>query len=277
MNAPLRAVDPVAPAPALSPLHAMLATIERHPYALRLNELANHPSIDPWVRGYLLGKIDMASVVANPANVALVGMHGAIIFICLQPGIFEAHSMCLPAGRGQWMLAFARACEHWVFTRTNALELLTRVPKGNLGARALGRALGWSFEFRNEKGWIKDKDPIPADVFGLRLQEWARTAPGLEERGHWFHEKLEAEFRAHGKAEPPHGDDKVHDRYAGLCAEMLLGGQPDKAVALYNRTAALAGYQQIAIAGYDPLLVEIVSAQIIVRPDTQDFWCPLVR
>lgn len=267
-------VDHHAP---LSDLHAMLAKVERQHHALFINRLANDPSIYPWVRGWIVGKIDLTAAAANPANVVLAGEFGATIWMMHQPGLFEVHSFALPAGRGAWMLSFFRACEHIMFTRSNAVELLTRIPKGNIAARALARALGWTFEFRNEKGWIKDLDPIPADIYGLRLQDWARTAPGLEERGHWFHERLEEEFKRHGKTEAPHPDDVTHDRYVGLCMEMMLSGMPDKGVVFYNRWAALSDYQQIAIAGYDPLLVEIVSAQIIVRPDRGDFWCPMVR
>jgi len=255
----------------------MLQTVERHYDGHWINRVANDPSVYPWVKGWHLGRIDLSAVAEDRKNWCLCGEHGAVVFTELQRGIYEAHTLMLPEGRGPWCLDFCRCAEHIIFTQSPAVELLTRVPKGNLAARALGRALGWSFEFRNERGWIMDKDPIPADIFALRIQDWAKTAPGLEERGHWFHEKLEAEFAAHGKAEPPHGDDRTHDRYVGLCAEMLLNGQPDKGVVFYNRVAAMAGYQQIAIAQYAPLLVEIVSAQIIVSPERQDFWAPLVR
>lgn len=268
--------NPPGPSAPLSELHAMLGEIEQQSHARRLNELANHPSIDPWVRGYMVGRIDLTAAAADPANVLLVGKHGAIIFVQLHPGLYEPHSFCLPEGRGSWMKAFAAACEHVVFCSTNCVEMLTRCPKGNLGARSLVRSLGWTYEFRSERGWVMEKDPVPASIFGLRIQDWAKKAPGLEERGHWFHERLEAEFESAGRKEPNHPDDHEHDRYVGLAYEMILGGQPEKALVFYRRWAMLAGYRPFEIVTREPLVVDIGTAQLLVRPDG-DFWCPVVR
>lgn len=251
----------------------MLGKIERTFDAMRLNEIVNHPSVYRWVKGPAEGKIDLTDVLASPVNVCLMGEHGAELFVKLQPGLYEVHSQCLPEGRGRWMLGFVQAALHWMFTRTDAVELVTRCP--NLAAKALAKAIGGTKEFTNPNGWILDGKTVPADIYALRLQDWMRTAPGLEERGAWFHDRLEAEYARHGMAEPPHPDDHVHDRYVGAACEMFLGDVPNKAAIFYNRWAGMAGYEPVKIIDYDPLTIDIRDAILIVRED--DFWMPICR
>lgn len=260
----------------LSPLHEALAGVERHQHARRLNEIANHPSVYPWLRGWLTDKVDLSAAAANPDNVCLVGMHGAICFAMLQPGLYDVHSMCLPAGRGRWMLGFARACLHVMFVSTPAVELLTRVPDGNLPARALCRRTGWTLEFHNPRGWIRGLDPIGADIFGLRIQDWMREADGLVQRGHDFHVKLSAEFARHYKSEATHPDDENHDRAVGMAFEMCLAKQAAKAQIFYSRWASMSDYLPFVVINLDPLTIDIQSAILIIKPDG-DFWCPVVR
>ena len=64
--------------------------------------------------------------------------------------------------RGEWALACVQACLHFLFTRTEAIEIMTRCPHGNLAAKALARAIHGSFEFTNSAGWVKGGKPIPA-------------------------------------------------------------------------------------------------------------------
>ena len=141
--------------------------------------------------------------------------------------------------------------------------------------RQLAEAIGAIFEFTNPRGWIMEGEFVPADIYRLTIQDWMRDAPGLPERGHWFHQKLSAEYARHGRTEPNHPDDDVHDRYVGTAAEMLMGGQPDKAVIFYDRWAAMSGYAPISITSYRPITVDIRDALIVVRPD--DFWVALVK
>jgi hypothetical protein len=254
----------------LSDLHAMLSCIERETHPHHLNRVVNHPDVYPWVKGYAIGRLDMTAAIANPANVCLMGEHGGVLFVQLGPGLYEAHTQVLPGGRGAWTLGMVRAALHWMFTRTDAMEILTKVPRGNLAARVLTRAIGGVFEFTAPKGWVKDGDPTPADIFALRLQDWTKTAPGLVERGEWFHRRLEQEYARSGISVPQHEDDTTHDRYAGMAAEMLMGGQPAKGCMLYNRWAAMAGYAPVSVISLSPLTVDIRDAILCVRD--QDFW-----
>jgi hypothetical protein len=266
----MRLATEIAPAnkSPVSDFHTTLLSIERRFDAKRLNEIVNDPAVFPWVRGSADGDIDLTFAVENPANVLLMGEHGAMLLIQHQQGLFEAHTQVLPVGRGQWAVDFAKACVFWMFTRTNCFELMTKCPHGNLGARALARCVGGKKLFTNPRGWTKDGKVIPADIFGLTIQDWMLTAQGLEERGHWFHERLMSEYRRLGRREAPHPDDSVHDRYVGMACEMFLGGQPQKAVVLYNRWAVMADYLPIDLMSLQPVAINIHDAVIVMRKDS---------
>jgi len=255
---------PVAP---ISELHAMLAQIERDTDAHRVNRLMNDPSIYPHVRGYHQDKLDFSRAIGDQTNgnAALVGEHGGVLFQQMQPGLYEAHTFVLPEGRGAWAVAMVRATLHWMFTHSICVEIYTRVPKGNLAALGLVRAIHGKRQFTRKDGWVLDFDPIPADIYTLHICDWLAHAPGLVERGQWFHRRLEEEFAQHGHTEPQHEDDIVHDRYVGAAVEMIFGGMPQKGVLFYNRWAVMAGYAPVSIVGFNPLTIDIRNALITVR------------
>jgi hypothetical protein len=141
--------------------------------------------------------------------------------------------------------------------------------------RALAKDIGARMEFRSQRGWEKEGKVIPADIWRVPVQDWMMTAPGLEEKGAWFHDRLEAELERLGASELAHPDDPVHDRYVGATCEMLSNGQPIKAVAVYNRFAHFAGYYPIRLLSLDPLLVDIGNA--ILNVSGGDFTVAAVR
>lgn len=254
----------------------MLGSLERQKDAKRLNEIVNHPEVYEWVRGAATGPLDLSLAASNTDVVVLLGEHGGVLFHRLQPGIWEAHTQVLPEGRGAWAVLAVRACLHWLFTRTEAVEVLTKCPEGNDAAVGLARAIGGTREFTNQIGWIHKGDPVAADIYSLNIQTWMRAAPGLAERGKWFHSRLDSEFARHGVKELAHPDDPTHDRYVGAACEMFLGGQIDKAVIFYNRWAVMAGYVPIAITSRRPVEIDIGTATVAMRGD-DDFWVPDVR
>jgi hypothetical protein len=109
----------------------------------------------------------------------------------------------------------------------------------------------------------------------VTLQDWLRTAPGLEEKGAWFHDRIEAEFARLGVPDLAHPDDPVHDRYVGAACEMLAGGQPIKALSVYNRFATFGGYEPARLVSLDPLHIDIGNAVLAVADG--DFTVTAVR
>lgn len=246
----------------------MRVDIERSYCAERINAIVNHPSVYPWVKGTIEGPIDLSDVVADTRHVLLVGEHGGVLFIQHHPLLYEAHTQVLPEGRGKWAFGMARAALHWMFCRTGAQEIVTKIPRGNHAARGLTTALKFRCEFTAARGWVMAGKVVPADIVTLPIQQWMHDAPGLEERGQWFHRRLTQEYERLGKTEQRHHDDASHDRYVGAAAEMLLGGQPHKAAHFYNRWAVMAGYEPIAVLSEDdPVTIDIRDAILVMRGD----------
>ena len=260
--------------PAHEPI-LMQVTIERHTDAKHLNSIVNHADVYPWVRGPIEGPLDFSEAVSSDNVIALLGEHGGQVYHRLMPALFEAHSQFTPKGRGEWALEATRLSLHWMFTRTEAAEIVTRCPHGNPAAKALAKVVGGTFEFVRPNGWVMNGKPVPADMFSLKIEDWMRSASGLVEKCRWFHDRLKAEFDRHGATEPQHADDEVHDRYVGAACEMFLGGQALKGAALYNRWAVMAGYHPVWIASLDPVTVDIGTALVVVNGD--DFIVPSLK
>ena len=123
----------------LSPLHKMLASLELQTDARRLNEIVNHPDIYPWMCGASKKPLDFTEAIERDDVMVLLGEHGGVTFNQLQPGLWEAHAQILPEGHGAWALSCVQACFHWLFTRTDAVEVLMRCPKGILRALSMAR------------------------------------------------------------------------------------------------------------------------------------------
>lgn len=265
MGEPALAVRSTIEPEPLSDLHEMLAHIGREHHAARLNRIANHPSVYPFIKGWKTGAIDLAAAVVDPRNILLTGRYGAVLFHQRQPGLYEGHSMALPEGRGRWMLGFAEAAIHWMFSRSDAMELITRCPQGNAPALALTKRIGGKEWFTNPAGWIMDRDPIPAAIYRRNMQDWLDTGPGLVERGQWFRRRLKEEFARHNQTMPDWYFDDAYDRQIGGAVEMLLGGQAVKGQVFFNRFACMAGAQEIALVSVDPITINTGYALVIFR------------
>lgn len=251
--------------------------LKRELDATRINQVVNHPEVYKWVHGAHEGPLDISPLVYDRRNVLLMGEHGGVLYTQHQPGLYEGHSQVLPEGRGDWALDMARESIAYMFGHTDAIELFTRVPKGNLGARALTRAIHGSFQFRREGGWVIDGQPVFTDLYSLTVQDWTKTAEGLTEKGEWFHNRIDEEFAARGVKAPDHVDSNtVHNRYVGAAVEMIMGGQPHKAAVLYNRWAAMAGYSGIQIVTEKPLVLDVGDG-VMVAVRNNDFWMMTCR
>lgn len=232
-----------------------------------VNAVVNDPSVYPWVHGSVVGPIDLEPVLVNHNNYCLWGDLGGTVFVQMQPGLYELHTQVLPPGRGKWTISMVHASFEWMFTKTDAVEILTRCPFGNIAAKAAAKRVGMSFEFTRPNTWVQDHKPIPSDIYSLKIQDWMRTAPGLVEKGERFHSELELEYSRMGKVHTPHPKDENHDRYVGAAMEMVKGGQPFKAVVFYNRWARISGYTEISILKAEPVIMDITEAILMIKGD----------
>lgn len=241
----------------------------RHFDASSLNLVVNDPAVRPFIDERLDGPLDFSAGVANRNNVLLMGEHGGTFFIRLLPGIYEVHTFALPAGRGKWIAAFVRATAEWMFTKTEAFEITTRIPCDHVAARRLALTTGMKFEFSrpNECRWQGKLQDV--DVHSFRIQDWAPTACQLDAKGRDFHEFLHEEAKRLGITTPPHGDDPNHNRYVGIALAMVDGGQALKAVSFYNRWALSCRHPTIALMSTNPITVRFDIGNLIFENGTK--------
>lgn len=140
--------------------------------AKRIGEVANDPSVYPWVCGETTGPLDFTEAVKDRNSIFLFGEHGGFVFRNMNGAVFDAHSMVLPSGRGRWALSAAEQALYWMFERTSAQEVTMSVPRGNLPVRALVRRLGALFRGTIENGWYLKGDPVSVDVYSMMKEDW---------------------------------------------------------------------------------------------------------
>lgn len=234
--------------------------VERTFDAKFINAVANS---DDCLGGLTVGSmeaIDYTPVVKDMRNVVMVGQHGGFVFHRLLPGLYEVHSQVLKPGRGAWALSAVQESVRYLFTQTEAMELVTRVPEGNNPARSLTLAMGGVAE------GVLDSPKLTFSwtMYRLTIQDWMQRAPGLVEMGEWFHHRLHQEYETKGIKAPIHDEDEFHNRYVGAAAYMVLGRQPLKGISFYNRWAAMALAPFAAVISTNPLVIDIRDVKLLV-------------
>lgn len=224
-----------------------------------LTLIANNPCVRPWLGGS--GPIDrLNALAADPANVVLEGESGGFVCEKLDAGLYEAHSIFLPASREAPKLA--QEGFRYLFTATDCLEVVTKVPANNRRAHGLARWCGFQETFKRAGVW----DGCDLSYRSLAFDRWKARDPELPSHGEWFHALLEAAKRAQGSQLPIHADDEAHGRAVGAAVLMIRAGNAAKAVWTYNRWAAFAGYAKIQMISQNPVLLDVGDA-IVDRSD----------
>ncbi len=212
-----------------------------------MNEVANHPDVRPWIGGE--GPADLTAIIENPANVCLVAERngaqmGGWVFRPILPSSYEVHTLFLPQHRGAAFYAAAREGFRYMFAETDALEILTKCPDDNPGARMASSQLGFRERFHREDAWSHGVG-ISFRVFSV--DDWFVRDPECLRQGRAFHEALEAAKAAADSTLAVHPEDATHDRAVGAAALMILAGQTGKGVGFYSRWAIFAGYATIDV------------------------------
>lgn len=239
-----------------------------------INAILNHPEVHPHIVLPEMGELDASGSIADPKNVFLVVDGGCMVFDWQEPGLYEIHTNFLPSHRGKYAYDAIQEMFRWMFTRTDCMELLTRVPEVNKAAEAMTRRCHFSLLFSRERAWPTTDGPVRMSYWSLGYEEWTRHASTLVESGRCFHDRLDLEYERHGKPTHEHPDEEAHDRIVGAAFEMILGGQPEKAVGLYNRYARFAGYGQIALRCITPPVIDIGEARLLInKPEFRVIEC----
>lgn len=226
---------------------------EFHPE--RINAILNDPVVRPDVSESVTGGMDIAQAVNNHSNVLLMGEYGGCFFFKLMSGIYEVHSQCLKPGRGAWIADFVQAAGDWMYTRTDAFEIVTRIPINHNGARTLAIHAGMKYEFTEPDGCVWRGERQDIECYSYRLQDWLASCESFEERGRQFHDFLHKEAIRLGVMEIGHDDQPTHNRYVGACLEMAKHGHAAKGVSVYNRWALMARHPVIQLLTVEPLAI----------------------
>src|SRR6185437_1081510 len=128
-------------------------SIRREFSAETLNLVANHPAVRPWIGAPQPGPVDVTPLVADQRNILLMGDGGGVMFQFLDPGLYEAHTQFVPEARGVEALKAVKDALRWMFTRSDAIEIVTKVPDGNVPALGLVRAIHGQKLFDRDKAW----------------------------------------------------------------------------------------------------------------------------
>jgi len=249
----------------------------------RINEILNHPEVRPWVADAGEGRIDLSSQVERDDVAIVLGEHGGFVVWHYGGGIWEVHTQVLPEGRGAWTRDFIQAGIRWLFTKTNAVEVLTRVPDQHSAARVAAIQAGMRYEFTPDRLYRFRGEEAPVHVYSMRLLDWAAKAPEMEETGRWLHSRFaeegerlglhtgEGEARAAGvRWGPLHEDMPSHNRYVGLAYHSAMGKNAARGVLLYNRWAMASHrspHMLARLVSEDPPTLWFDHTTIQLQPD----------
>jgi hypothetical protein len=235
--------------------------------AARMNGVLNDPDVRPYIDEQGVGDADLSVAVANPQNVLLMGDHGGCLFFPITPGIYEVHTAVAKAGRGAWTRDFVRAAVHWMFTRTPAGEIVTRIPSRHRGAVGAAEWAGMEFQYDLPQAvrFCGRTDDIL--IYALRLQDWVLHAGMIEDIGRKFHVQLCAEALRCGIGDAPHEDAAVHNRFVGAAVEMARHGQLEKGALFYNVSAVIMRKPQIQIVAAVPPTIRMDLGDLRIWQD----------
>jgi Protein of unknown function (DUF2824) len=233
-----------------------------------VNAIVNDPEVFKQLKLPGIESVDLSSTIFDLRNVVLMVNGGCIVFSQLEPGIYEVHTNFLADYRGSNAIRQSLAAYRWMFTRTDCMVLHTKVPAFNKAAEVFCRLVGATKEFDRTSLWPTENGLVDMSFWTLRYDDWVRKTPSLKKSGREFHERFDRERLRHGITEENHPDEDCHDLYVGVCAETFYGGQPEKAVILYNQWARFSGYAPISLISLNPIVIDIASAALLVEDGT---------
>ncbi|MGO4316714.1 hypothetical protein [Agrobacterium sp. MCAB5] len=229
--------------------------IRREFSAERINAVINHPEVRPYVGFADQGPVDLSDAVAHPLNFLLMGEGGGFFLHNRGNGVYEVHSQFLPEHRGRNVVRCLRDAAHWMFTRTDCVEIVTRVPDGNVAADALTRLAGFSLLYRLDDQQAQSGCAGGVKFYRWDVLSWISSAPRIEAVGADIAERI-------GGPSIP-----VLHRHVGALIAMASHGQSGKGVALFNSFARLTGFAQSNVISASPVVLAI--GQSLVSIDGQ--------
>jgi hypothetical protein len=176
----------------------------------------------------------------------------------LMPGAYELHTLFTPQARGKPYFKQAKEALRYVFTATDALELLTKCPDDNPAARMAASLVGFHERAHRPNVWnVGTPAECGVSYQALSIDDWLQRDLHIEAEGESLWEELPAHFSTPG--------DTMHSRLMGAALLMTRAGQASKAVGIFNRAAAFQGFRGIVALRDDVL--DIGQALVHVKPE----------
>jgi hypothetical protein len=228
-------------------------------------DIANHPEVRPWL-GFDDPLTDIApqfaAVVSDANNFAFMTAQkdGGYLLLKLQPGLYAAHSMAMPAARGRPMAKLMREWFATMFRATDAIEIVTQVPDKNEAARGWSVLAGFRDTFRREAFFPLMGERIGCQFMSLHWNDWAVKDRENLQLGRAFHAMIDQH-----RGEPSHPADPVHDAMVGATIGCCTEGNANKGIGLYNRWASVAGYHQATLLSAAPVTVDTGDAVVQIE------------
>jgi hypothetical protein len=217
-------------------------SVAREYEAERINRVLNDPAVRPHVGLPDFGPLDFTQLVSDQRNALLMaGDEGGFFFQQLSPSLYEVHSQFLPVARGRKVVQAAIDAQRFMFCRTDCVEIVTKVPTGNVAATALVRVASMLPLFSHGG----------AAFYSKPLITWANEAQVSREA-----------------AEILNISDDTRVTALGLAIEMAAFGQIEKGLRFYDRFARLTNNLPMTLAATNPLVFDIGEALIALRDNS---------
>lgn len=230
--------------------------------ATALNAIANHPDVRLWLGGD--GPVDFGPQMRDASNIAVVGDVGGFLAVWLSEGRYEIHSVFLP-NHGTAAVTLMREGLDYLFSVTEAIELVTRVPVTNAAAAGLARLGGFQVRYRTQMPW-SGGTVIDADVCALSVERWASQSRAAWVAGMAAHDAFAA-----ARPDLVHqDDDDTHLQMAGAAWLLVRGGQVLKAAQVYGEYAAMSGHPPFRVLRTTPPILDLGS-DLVVEVRANDF------
>lgn len=219
-----------------------------------VESICNHPDVRKWT-AYQGAPLCNADRYLRAPCMTMIANGGCFLGVALGEGRYEVHTNFIEVGRNALRAGYEAA--EIMFTQTDCVELVTKVPTNNPQAKWFAQALGCRYLFTRDEIWRSGAAMHDMEYFSLSVDDWIlRGHCGAD--GAQFHEKLES-LGEH----VDHASDPVHDYYVGAALKMILNGQARKAETVYTRWARFAGYVAFKILAESPVTVDIGTCTLI--------------
>jgi len=219
------------------------------------NKIANHPDVRPFLGGN--GPLDFTTFCEDIKNFCLLTDNGdgGYMVESMGNGFYKVHTLALKSARGRPMVDLMAEGFKYLFTATDCTELSTYVPDGSIAAKRFTELAKFKPTYRRENCYIMGDNTVGLQFYTMTYQDWLLNSDECQITGQKFHQFIEANLDHEN-----HPEDEVHDKFVGATMMCCEEGNSVKGIALYNKWAALSGYEPAQILCLNPLTINIDTA-----------------